>query len=177
MKITVFGGAKPQPGEPEYENAVLLGKLLGEQGHSVLTGGYSGTMEAVSSGAASSGAHVIGVSCQEIENWRHSPVNPWVAEEWKAPNLHERIIRIIDGCDAAIALPGGAGTLAEISMMWNRLMIAAIPPKPLILIGEGWKQTFEVLFAQQNGHIKPEEQCWLAFAGNVQEAVELLPKS
>jgi predicted Rossmann-fold nucleotide-binding protein len=42
-------------------------------------------------------------------------------------HLHERLLALIDGCDAAIALPGGVGTLLEIAMMWNRMIVDAIP--------------------------------------------------
>jgi uncharacterized protein (TIGR00725 family) len=51
MKVSVFGAANPKPGEKPYEDAYRLGKLLGEAGHTVLTGGYIGMMEAVSHGA------------------------------------------------------------------------------------------------------------------------------
>lgn len=44
--VTVFGGASPT--EPDYNAALRLGRLLGQAGCSVLTGGYIGTMEAVS---------------------------------------------------------------------------------------------------------------------------------
>ena len=49
-----------------YAEALALGELLAQRGHTVLTGGYMGTMEAVSDGAAAAGGHVIGVTCDEI---------------------------------------------------------------------------------------------------------------
>lgn len=55
MNITVFGGAQPQTGTPAYQEAYLLGKILAGAGHTVLTGGYMGTMEAISRGAAEAG--------------------------------------------------------------------------------------------------------------------------
>ena len=67
MRISVFGGSSPKPGEIAYEQALLLGKLIGEAGYIVLTGGYIGTMEAVSRGTAEAGGHVIGVTCDQIE--------------------------------------------------------------------------------------------------------------
>ena len=72
MNITVFGGAQPKEGSAAYEEARELGKLLAERGHAVLTGGYMGTMEAVSRGASEAGGHVIGVTCIDIEEWRGS---------------------------------------------------------------------------------------------------------
>lgn len=55
MNVTVFGGSQPKPGTPAYEEARQLGELLAQRGHTVLTGGYIGTMEAVSRGAAHAG--------------------------------------------------------------------------------------------------------------------------
>ena len=76
MKITIFGGSSPLPESKEYQFAYDLGAALGGGGHTILTGGYMGTMEASSRGAAESGAHVIGVTCDEIENWRKKSHNP-----------------------------------------------------------------------------------------------------
>jgi len=69
---------RANPTEPDYAQALHLGKLLGQAGCTVLTGGYIGTMEAVSRGAAENGGHVIGVTCEEIETWRKVRVNRWV---------------------------------------------------------------------------------------------------
>src|SRR4030067_1311509 len=113
-RITVFGGSQPKPGEPVYQDALHLGKLLAQQGYILLNGGYIGTMEALSRGAAESGGHVIGVTCDEIEAWRKVKANAWVKEERRYPTIRERLMALIESWDAALALPGGAGTLTEI---------------------------------------------------------------
>jgi uncharacterized protein (TIGR00730 family) len=174
MKITVFGGAQPKPSEPAYEEALHLGRLLGMSGHTVLTGGYMGTMEAVSRGAAESGGHVIGVTCEDIEAWRQARPNPYVQEEWRFPNLRQRLFALIDACDAALALPGGAGTLAEISLTWNQLIIGSLSPRPLVLIGPAWKSTFEYFFANLGDYIKESDRAWLSFVPDVPGAVHHL---
>jgi len=114
MRVTVFGGSQPRQGQPTYLEALHLGELLGHAGYTVLTGGYLGTMEAVSRGAAEAGAHVIAVTCEEIEAWRPVRANAWVKEEKRLATLRERIYALIDLCDAAIALPGGPGTLQKL---------------------------------------------------------------
>jgi len=174
MNITVFGGAQPLAGESAYIEAMRLGRLLGAAGHTVLTGGYIGTMEAVSRGAAEAGGHVIGVTCEEIETWRKVGPNAWVQEIRRYQSLRERLFALIDGCDAALALPGGAGTLAEIALMWNQMIVEAIPPKPLILIGLGWQTIFEALFSCQGGYIPARDRLHLSFAGDVEEAIHEL---
>jgi uncharacterized protein (TIGR00730 family) len=177
MRVTVFGGAAPRPGEPAYDEALRLGRLLGEQGCTVLTGAYLGTMEAVSRGANEAGGHVIGVSCEAIEQWRPIRANAWVQEEWLTPTLKERLFTLIEQCDAAITLPGGPGTLAEFAVMWNLLIIAALPPRPLILVGPGWRETVEVLCRTHTAYIPSHQQEFLSFATTVEEAVEMLQMS
>ena len=173
-RITVFGASNPQPGEPDYEQAHRLGTFLARAGYTVLTGGYMGTMEAVSRGAAEAGGHTIGVTCEEIENWRKATANPWVKEEWKKVTLKDRLHTLVENCDAALALPGGIGTLAEIAIMWSNLQVGILSPRPLILIGAGWKTTFEALLTAQNGHIRPEYQKLVTFAGDVETAFQAL---
>ena len=146
MNISVFGGSKPRPGSRAYEEAQTLGSLLAQRGHTVLTGGYIGTMEAVSRGANEAGGHVVGVTCDEIERWRGVKANLWVQEERHFETLEQRLLELVHACDAAIALPGGPGTLTEIALTWNLMIVDSIQPKPLILVGEGWKTTLETFF-------------------------------
>ena len=170
MKISVFGSAKPQPSEQAYVEAYLLGQILGSEGHTVITGGYCGTMEAVSRGAFESGAPVIGVTCDEVESWRATGANEWVKEEWRTERLTDRITAMITNSDATIALPGGIGTLTEIMLTWNNLAIHAIPQIPLILIGKGWKEVFSVLMREQESQLNQLDMDKLAFCPSVEAA-------
>jgi uncharacterized protein (TIGR00730 family) len=168
--VTVFGGSRP--GADEYDKALRLGRLLAEAGCNVLTGGYIGVMEAVSRGASEAGGHVIGITCEEIENWRPVKANGWVKEERRVPRLRERLFGLIEGCDAAIALPGGPGTLAEIAIMWNHLLTGAILPRPLVLVGNGWRETFETFYRTLGEYTPADQREWLIFVQLPEEAVE-----
>ncbi len=138
--VTVFGGASPRPGSPAYQEAYIVGKLLAQAGYTVATGGYTGTMEAASRGAAEAGGHVIGVTCERLNFWekRSLRANPWVKEEIRLPTLRERLYKLVEFCDAAVALRGGIGTLSEISLTWSLIQVEEIKPKPLILLGRTW---------------------------------------
>lgn len=174
MNVTVFGGAHPEEGSIAYEEARELGNLLARRGHTVLTGGYMGTMEAVSRGAFEAGGHVIGATCIDIETWRGTKANRWVVEEIRRQTLMERLQVLIEGCDAAIALPGGAGTLTEISLMWNLMIVQSLPAKPLTLIGSGWEATFNQFFSALSSHMPRQQQELLYFASDVDAAVKKL---
>ena len=176
MNITVFGGAQPKEGSSAYEEARELGKLLAVSGHAVLTGGYMGTMEAVSRGASEAGGYVIGVTCVDIEEWRGTAPNQWVKEERRKKSLIERLQALIEGCDAAIALPGGAGTLTEISLTWNLMIVESLPRRPLILVGSGWQSTFDQFFKEFFTYMPMRQQELLYFVEDVKTAVEKINK-
>lgn len=174
MNITVFGGSQPKEGDSAYNEAMELGRLLAQRGHTVLTGGYIGTMEAVSRGACEAGGHVIGVTCEDIENWRKVAPNRWVMEERRRKTLLERLQGLIDGCDTALALPGGPGTLTEISLMWNLMVVESIHRRPLILIGNGWQSVLDQVFTQLDVYTPAHQRELLTFAKDIHTAVDLL---
>lgn len=177
MKISVFGGSQPKEGETAYTEAQELGKLLAQRGHTVLTGGYIGTMEAVSRGASEAGGHVIGVTCDDIEAWRAVSPNQWIKEEQRRKTLIERLQVLVEGCEAALALPGGAGTLTEISLMWNLMIVESLPRRPLILIGGGWQSTFDQFFKELDMYTSAKHRELLSYADSIDTAVNILDKS
>jgi predicted Rossmann-fold nucleotide-binding protein len=148
--------------------------MLGTAGYTVLTGGYIGTMEAVSRGAVEAGGHVIGVTCDEIEAWRPVNPNPWVLQENRFPTLNQRLNALIQDCEAAIALPGGIGTLAEIAVMWSQLQTGASTPKPLILIGRGWQATLDAFYQSLGLYIAEKDRMWVQMAPDVTQGFRLL---
>jgi uncharacterized protein (TIGR00725 family) len=93
--ISVFGSHAPRPGSRDYETARELGGLLGSFGFAVATGGYEGTMSAVSQGASEANGHVIGVTCAQVERNRGAVLNSWVKEEIKYESLSERVQHLV----------------------------------------------------------------------------------
>jgi len=174
MNISVFGGSQLKEGSIAFAEAMELGRLLAQRGHTVLTGGYIGTMEAVSRGANEAGGHVIGVTCEDIENWRPSKANAWVKEERRKKSLMERLQALVEECDAAIALPGGAGTLTEIAMMWNLMIVESRHRSPLILVGSGWQSTFDQFFTSFETYMPANQRELLQFAKDMNTAVSML---
>jgi uncharacterized protein (TIGR00730 family) len=174
LNITVFGGSQPKEEDPAYREALELGRLLAQAGHHVLTGGYIGTMEAVSRGAHEAGGHVIGVTCDEIEKWRPVKPNLWVKEERRFSTLQERLSELIKGCHAAIALPGGPGTLTEIALTWNLMIVESLPRRPLVLVGVGWQAVLNQFMTSFDNYLPPYQRALLQFAPDVRSAVSLV---
>jgi uncharacterized protein (TIGR00730 family) len=173
-RVTVFGGSQPKPGDPIYQDALHLGNLLAKAGYTLLTGGYIGTMEALSRGATEAGGRVIGVTCDQIEAWRPVKANQWVTEDWHYASLQERIFALIENSDAYLALPGGVGTLAEVTLTWNLLLTHILPPHPLILIGSGWQATVRKFLSEQGEFIPEDQRQWASFSPDVDSAFKRL---
>jgi uncharacterized protein (TIGR00725 family) len=175
--ISVFGGSQIKPGDEAYEIAYELGKQLGNSGFTVLTGGYIGSMEAVSRGAAETGTHVIGVTCADIEAWRPVGANRWVIEEIQMKSIPERILTLIEKCDGALALPGGVGTLTEIMMTWNLLLTDSTRSRPIILIGSEWQSFIDYYLHIFGVYIPYNQRRWISIARDPTEAVHRLQET
>ena len=175
--ISVFGGARVERGSEAYEQARLMGELLGRAGFSVSTGGYGGVMGGASEGAASAGAHVIGVTTNHFSQGeeRHG-VNQWVTEERRFLFFRERLMHTIDVCDAAIAMGGGVGTLVEVSLMWNIGIVGEDRPRPIIMVGKFWKDTFDA-FLSGGDYVRTKALDVLHFVDTPQQAVDILEKA
>ena len=170
--IAVFGSASPRSGSAAYEEARMLGRLLAEAGYRVATGGYTGTMAAVSQGAAESGGHVIGVTSDQIEKYRPIGPNEWVSEEVRYETLRDRLTHLVINNDGMVALPGGIGTLAEIALAWSWLQVGEISPRPLVLVGPGWRNTIRT-FATED-RIVMRDMDLIHFAASAETAVGYL---
>jgi len=172
MKIAVFGGASTCPGEDAYEEARRLGKLLGTLGHTVLTGAYIGVMEAASRGCSEGGGHVVGMTCSQIELWRGVKANSWVQEEHHFETLRERLHALIDNCDAAVVMPGGVGTLCELTVMWNEMILDSKSHRPLIIVGNEWQTVVSQFIESMGCYIGVKERELIQLVPDVDTAVE-----
>jgi uncharacterized protein (TIGR00730 family) len=164
--IAVFGGRHPIPGDAEYAEALRLGELLASARYAVMSGGYSGVMEAVSRGAQQAGGTTIGVT---MEIFGSLAPNPFLTREIRTRNFFERLEVLVASACGFIALRGGMGTLTEISLIWNMLQTKTMPEKPIILVGKFWQP----LLRSVADHlvISPAELDLFQYAGNVDEAV------
>jgi uncharacterized protein (TIGR00730 family) len=162
-QVSVFGSGSPTPGQPIYRLARRLGQLLAEAGYTVVTGGYSGTMEAASRGAAEAGGHVIGVTCGQLEQQFGVRPNRWVQEIIHYEGMRDRLFHLVTQTDAAIALPGGVGTLSEVALTWSLLQTGELAPRPFILLGAIWQRTLTT-FYDSGDHITPQVmELWQVF--------------
>ncbi len=133
MKRVCVYCASSQGCDPEYHaEARRLGEVLaGEEITVVYGGGAVGSMGALANGALDAGGEVIGVIPHfmvELE-WAHDGLSRLDRVE----DMRVRKHKMLEGSDAAIALPGGSGTFEELfeALSLKRL---GIYKKPIVLV-------------------------------------------
>ena len=134
MNITVYCGAA-EGMDPEFiERARELGAWMASKGHTLVYGaGNSGMMGAVSDALIEGGGEAIGVTPRFFilaEETRDD-----LAEVVISDDMPTRRKWMIDNGDAFIALPGGMGTLDEITevMTYKRLGLLGKVNKPVMV--------------------------------------------
>jgi uncharacterized protein (TIGR00730 family) len=145
--VAVFGSSQTRPGSREWAEAEDAGRRIAGAGMGVVTGGYGGTMEAASLGAARAGGEVIGVTAPALFAQR-TGANSHVTREIEAVTLTERIHILTDLAAGAIALPGSIGTAAELVIVWNLNHIARRNGRerlPTVAVGSVWSELRDLL--------------------------------
>jgi uncharacterized protein (TIGR00725 family) len=172
--ISVFGSSRPREGDAEYAAAGELGSALAKKGFAVCTGGYSGTMEAVSRGAKDAGGKTYGVTA---EFFAAAKANEWVDVEVRVKTWQERLFEIIRLADGFVACKGGTGTLAELAVAWEMMNKSVMAAKPFVALGEFWQPILtcvrEVETAQKNPWAEANAQI-VRTATTAEEAAEFL---
>ncbi len=167
--VAVFGSSATRPNTPDWDDAEVAGQRLASAGLTVVTGGYGGSMEAASRGAASRGGHVIGVTMPSRFMDR-SGANPYVVEERPAETLNGRIGLLTGLANAVIALPGSIGTAAELLIAWNLNHISRSDGSrrlPTVAVGPTWAALWELLTVEAGA--RPED---VHLADDVHHAID-----
>ena len=178
-RICTFGSYKI-PGKREKDEMVDLGRLIASKGFEVVTGGFGGTMEYVSKGVKEAGGATIGITYYKRDAIRRC-ANRFVDKEIKAKNIFERISIMLDTSDGFIILPGGTGTLLELTACLECINKNIMKPKPIILLGDYWEPVIDRLKREPllsktarsalNAHYCSE---LISFASSSSEAIERL---
>ena len=170
----MFGGSSARPGEEAWVSAAAFAGRMANAGVAVATGGYGGIMEAASQAASQAGGLVIGVTCDDIENWRAVRPNRWIGEEIRVPRLRDRLVRLIEMGQALTAFPGGVGTLSEVALTWSMLQTGTLAPRPFVLVGEAWRDVLRNFLHTAEAYLSPDDAGWLTFEPDGERAADTL---
>jgi len=134
--VTIFGGAQIKKNDPVYNEAMALGRMLAEEGITVVTGGGPGIMEAANRGADEAGGRSVGINIfLRIQERK----NPYVNENIGFHYFFARKIILAHIAQAYVYFPGAFGTLDEFFEITTLLHTKKIEKKmPIVLIGKAY---------------------------------------
>src|SRR5690242_1265350 len=130
--VTVFGSARVHSDSPYYELARQMGAAIARLGFTVMTGGGPGIMEAANRGAQEIGGRSVGCGIElPVEQQPNAYLDRSVV-------LHYFFVRktlLVKYSYAFVFMPGGAGTLDELSEAFTLIQTGKIKNFPMVIMG------------------------------------------
>jgi uncharacterized protein (TIGR00730 family) len=172
--ITVYGASRMKPEADDYEKARRIAFLLGKEGFNIITGGGPGAMEAANLGAHEAGVKSVGLS---IELPEEQVCNTYTNLAISFNHFFARKIMLVKYSTAFVIIPGGMGTLDELTEVLTLIQTRKIKPFPVILLNSKfWKGFLEWLYDQPltNGYVTEEDLKLLRLSDSPEEVVEII---
>jgi len=133
QEVTIFGSARLPEDDRWYKEAQKLGKMLGENGYTVITGGGPGIMEAGNRGAVEGDGVSVGLDIELPEEQRR---NPYVKKAVGFHYFFTRKVMLSASAQAYLFFPGGFGTLDEFFEMATLIQTEKMENVPVICVGK-----------------------------------------
>ena len=130
--VSMFGSARTPPEHPYYAKAETIARLLSDAGFSVISGGGPGLMEAANKGAYAGRAPSIGLNISlphEKGDRGHQDI------PLDFMYFFSRKMMFVRFASAYVVLPGGFGTLDELSECLTLVQTGKTRRIPIILVG------------------------------------------
>ena len=128
--VSIFGSARIKQDNPLYAETETLARMLVNMGYGVITGGGPGLMEAGNKGATEAGGLSIGLHIQlphEVD------CNKYVKIRSDYRYFFLRKLMFVKYALAYVVMPGGMGTIDELSEAFVLAQTKRIRPLPIIL--------------------------------------------
>ena len=171
--IAVFCGSSTGNDPVYLEAARLVGSTLAQNGIGVVYGGgHVGLMGAVADSALEAGGHVTGVIPRALHD--REVMHDTVSELFVVETMHERKMLMAEKSDAFLALPGGPGTLEEITEQWTWAQLG-IHQKPCGFLNvAGYYDPFITLVEtmRDRGFTHPRYTEMLQFSDSIDDLIE-----
>jgi hypothetical protein len=174
--VTIYGSARIKPGEELYEQTALIARRLGELGFSIITGGGPGVMEAANKGAREAGVASVGLNIQLPEE---QAVNPYATKSITFNHFFIRKVMLVKYAIAFIIIPGGLGTLDEMTEVLTLMQTHKIRPFPVVLFQSQYWEGFLTWLKNTvlaRGFISEEDFSHLRVSDHPEEVVETVQK-
>jgi uncharacterized protein (TIGR00730 family) len=129
--VTVFGSARFNEGNEYYELARQVGRALAQVGFTVMTGGGPGVMEGANRGAREAGGVSVGCNIElPFEQYPNPYLDQWVVCHY----FFVRKVLLLKYSYAFVVLPGGFGTLDELTEALTLIQTSKIDQFPVVLM-------------------------------------------
>jgi uncharacterized protein (TIGR00730 family) len=141
--ITIYGSARLRAEDELYAQTEEIANKLGQMGFTIITGGGPGVMEAANKGALKAGVTSIGLN---IDLPEEQVSNPYTTNSITFNHFFVRKVMLVKYATAFIIMPGGLGTLDELTEVLTLMQTHKIIPFPVLLFnGQYWKGFLEWL--------------------------------
>ena len=135
--VTIYGSARLKTNDKLYAQTQEIAYKLGKLGFSIITGGGPGIMEAANKGAMEAGVKSFGL---HIDLPDEQSCNAYATESIRFNHFFARKVMLVKYATAFIIMPGGMGTLDELSEVLCLMQTHKIKPFPVVLFNsEFWK--------------------------------------
>jgi uncharacterized protein (TIGR00730 family) len=155
--VTIYGSARTKADATWYKQAEETAYLLGKAGFNIMTGGGPGVMEAANLGAAKAGVKSVGLNIQlPVEQ----KCNIYANQTITFHHFFVRKVMLVKYATAFIIMPGGLGTMDELTEILTLIQTKKIKPFPVILFSsQYWAGFLAWLKATvlKNGAISEED--------------------
>ncbi len=133
--VTIFGSARTKPNHPYYKMAEEIAYQLVQHGYGVVTGGGPGIMEAGNRGANRAGGKSVGLN---IFLPHEQKGNPYIDSDKLITfdYFFVRKVMFVKYSQGFIVMPGGFGTLDEISEALTLIQTKKIGRFPIVMVGK-----------------------------------------
>ncbi len=128
--VTIYGSARIGEGDELYAQTEEIARRLGEMGFSIVTGGGPGVMEAANKGALKAGVISVGLN---IELPEEQVSNAYTTKSITFNHFFARKVMLVKYATAFIIMPGGLGTLDEVTEVLTLMQTHKIKPFPVVL--------------------------------------------
>ena len=135
--ISIFGSARTQEGDSNYQLTIDIAEAIAESGYGVISGGGPGIMEAANRGAQKAGGTSVGLN---IELPFEQQSNPYIDQD-KIINFQYFFVRkvmFVKYAQGFIVMPGGVGTLDELFEAYTLIQTDKVSKFPIILVGRDY---------------------------------------
>jgi hypothetical protein len=140
-RVTIFGSARIKPGTVAYDGVKQLAAELATIGCDIMSGGGPGLMQAANEGALSVDPEALHRSVGiRVDLPFEQAVNPFVGQVYDHRTFFSRLHHFMIISDAFVVVPGGIGTLLELSLVWQLLQVRKLYNTPLVLVGKMWPE-------------------------------------